>query len=97
VKPGVSAVREGATKGHLVHLPGAVAPLAQTAMEAAVPSDAVAVGVDLEAFPAVIRQEVFPVVTPLGAPLVVIPPEAFPAVVSQGAMVGVAEAVDQSK
>ena len=109
MKPGVSAVRAGATKGHSahlqqvavaldllkvpedplpllvgrsVHLPGAVAPLAQTAMEAAVPSDAVAVGVGLEALPAVIHLEVSPVVILLG--------------VSRVAMaVGVAEAVNQ--
>jgi hypothetical protein len=84
--------------GRSVHLPGAVALLAQTAMGAAVRSDAAAEGVALEASPAAIRPEVFPAVTPLEASQVVIPLEAFPVAVSRVAMVvGVAEAVDESQ
>jgi len=64
--------------GRSVRLPGAVALLAQTAMGAAVHSDAAEVGVALEVSP------------------VVIPLEALPVAASQVAMVGVAEAVDQS-
>jgi hypothetical protein len=67
----------------------AVALPAQTAMGAAVRSNAAAEGAALEASPAAIRPEVFQAVTPL---------EAFPVAVSRAAMVvGVAEAVDESQ
>jgi hypothetical protein len=75
--------------GRSVHLPGAVALLAQTAMGAAVRLDVAAEGAALEASPAAIRPEVLPAVTHL---------EVSPVAVSRVAMVvGVAEAVDKSQ
>ncbi len=118
MKPGVSAVWAGTTKGHpahlqqvavaldllkvpedplallagrSVHLPGAVALLAQTAMGAAVHLDAAQAGVVPEDFPAV---------APPGASPAAIHPEALPVVIPlEGAVVTaeVAEAVDQSQ
>ena len=86
---GWTIVRHKASTGLSAQLLAAAVPLAQTAMGAAVHSDAAAAGVVLEASPAAIRPEVFPAVTPL---------EAFPVVVSRVAMVvGVAEAVDESQ
>ena len=119
MKPGVSAVQPGATKGHSAHLqqaavaldllkvedlsalqvgrsadlPGAVALLAQTAMGAAVRSDAAAEGVALEASLAAIRPEVFPAVAPLGASPVAV---SQVATVGEAVMVEGAEAVDKS-
>ena len=75
--------------GRSVLLLWAVALLAQTAMGAAVRSDAAAEGAALEASPAAIRPEVFPAVAPL---------EVSPVAVSRVAMVvGVAEAADESQ
>ena len=81
-------VRHKASASLSAHLPAVAVPLAQTAMGAAVRSDAAAAGVAPEASPAAIRPEVFQAVTPL---------EAFPVAVSRVAMVvGVAEAVDNT-
>ena len=73
-----------------MRLPGAVALLAQTAMGAAVHSDAAVAGVALEAPPVVIPLEALPVAVPLE----VLQAAAFQAALVEGAATGVAEAVD---
>ena len=75
-----------------MHLPGAVALLAQTATGAAVRSDAAVAGVVLEVSPAAIRPEASPVVVPLE----VLQTAAFQAAVVGEAATGVAEVVDKS-